>query len=91
MLPERTAKLLATVDTSHLPGTLAEEHSCVGAKFHSPTPLIVHQVDVGGRTVWMCGTCRDNLAVYQTVLAHDPEWRTRREFGNALRAVAEGS
>jgi hypothetical protein len=92
VLPNATAGALREIDHSSLPGRLAVEGTgCEGAKFHSPSTLLLNKVDLpDGRTVALCGTCRDNLAVLALLLAHygqDLPWPVRREFGNVLRAL----
>lgn len=66
---------------------------CQGAKYHSPNPLLVEEVDLpSGETVTLCGTCVDNLRVLQAVMDHhdgEAPWPLRREFGNQIRAIAE--
>jgi hypothetical protein len=87
---------LADVDQDGLPGTPASDAmSCEGAKFHSPTPLLLHRIELpNGRFAVLCGVCRDNLAVLQSLMIERPQlpWEIRREFGNKLRAlVMEGT
>jgi len=72
-----------------------DEVECLGARFHSPSPLVVVEVPLApdgvGETAWLCGTCSDNLAVLQALLREydgNVEWPVRREFGNAVRALA---
>ena len=72
---------------------------CEGAKFHSPTPLILHEVDLipWDQTaprlyVKLCGTCRDNLWVYQQIMLRndgDMTWELQRCFGNRIRGLAK--
>jgi hypothetical protein len=69
----------------------ADEHSCEGAKFHSPRPLRIHPYILPDkRLTYLCGTCRDNLGVY--LFLWDAEgsldWPTQRFFGNQIRAIA---
>lgn len=92
--PERTREALAVIDCSSLAGTLSLDRVCTGAKFHSPTPLILHEVKIGPepeQVVWLCGTCSDNLSVLRHLLTEsggDLPWALRREFGNMIRAIA---
>jgi hypothetical protein len=89
-LPSAIAEALADVELSALPGRPADNgHECAGAKFHSPSPLLLHRVDLGGRYVLLCGTCRSNLAVLSALLDHHRElaWPVRRSFGNRLREL----
>lgn len=83
------AVALARTAESTLPGESSDGADCEGAKFHSPTPLRVHLVDLGqGRWVRLCGTCRDNAAVLlllEQLGADDVPWR--RGFGNQLRRL----
>lgn len=104
-LPEHTAALLYAGGSWRLPG--ADDQACEGARFHSPTPLFVEDTrivpvmwlsdlkinpGVAPECVWLCGTCRDNLAIltqiYKAAEGRVP-WKVRREFGNSLRALAE--
>lgn len=82
---------LAQVDRASLPGTPASaQMACEGAKFHSPSPLLLHEVELpGGRLVVLCGVCRDNLDVLRSLMIVKPTlpWTIRREFGNRLRAL----
>lgn len=103
-LPEHTREFLFREGTWHLPG---EDTACEGAAFHSPRPLFVKDTRlvleewwgenperefwVWAPQAWLCGTCRDNLAILlQMLYATNGEldWAIRREFGNALRAHA---
>ena len=64
---------------------------CVGAKFHSPHPLVVEYVGVIGleEHIPLCGTCSDNLRVFLSLMTASEgslPWEVRREFGNRLRA-----
>lgn len=97
MFPERIASALDESEiTVPKQGWFARESECVGARFHSPTPLVLRDVwlspDEGaGESVLLCGTCADNLGVLQALLVkHDGEvpWPVRREFGNLVRALA---
>lgn len=77
----------------------ASEHECEGSKFHSPNPLLVHQVnlvpwngDEWRYTSWLCGTCQWNLWVYQKLLFErdgNIPWAVQRSFGNGVRALAK--
>jgi hypothetical protein len=65
-------------------------HQCAGARYHSPTPLLVSAVSVDEASEWLCGTCEDNLAVFLTLMNGSNgtlDWAVRREFGNLLRAL----
>lgn len=90
-VPRSIAAMLRHVGTAPLPGEAALESYCEGAKYHSPNPLRLHQVDLGlGREVLLCGTCRDNAAVLHVLIHLDDaptELPWRREFGNKLRAL----
>lgn len=91
-LPRAMGAALAQLHPELLPGRLAGEGlSCAGARFHSPTPLLLHPTGLpDGREVDLCGTCKDNLGVLKTLLdQHGDEltWPVRREFGNQLRAL----
>lgn len=89
--PRAIAEALRDIDPSTLPGRPATDEPCEGAKFHSPTPLILHDVLLSnGRVVSLCGCCRDNADVLAALIAkfaQDLEWTVRREFGNRLRAL----
>lgn len=103
-LPEHTSRLIYASGEWTLPG--ADDMPCEGARFHSPTPLFTEftrlvpeawlvgygiNPSVLPQTAWLCGTCRDNLAILQQIyLASngDVPWAVRREFGNDLRALA---
>lgn len=101
VLPANTSLLIYRGGTWTLPG--ADDMPCEGAKFHSPTPMFVHHVNLVSERwsvdaarlrpdrAWLCGTCRDNLVMLQQLLAAtqgDLDWEVRREFGNDLRALA---
>lgn len=89
--PRAIAEALRGIDQSALPGLPATERDCEGAKFHSPTPLLLHEVELSdGRVVWLCGVCRANASVLAALIAQfaqELEWPVRREFGNRLRAL----
>jgi hypothetical protein len=94
-LPTQIQAVLEEVGDSGLSGTPALDQGCAGAKFHSPSPLILHEVALApsgeGETAWLCGTCRDNLAVLRHLLVTSDgalPWVVRREFGNLIRALA---
>lgn len=93
--PKQVQAALEETDCSDLPGVLALRRECEGAKFHSPTPLVLHETPLApsgeGPTAVLCGTCCSNLTVLQHLLAeHDGDlpWAVRREFGNLVRALA---
>jgi hypothetical protein len=91
-LPREAAQALRDVDSSLLPGPLAIEGKvCAGAKFHSPSPLVLHDVTLlNGRVVTLCGCCRDNASVLTALVkthAQELSWPVRREFGNLLRSL----
>lgn len=70
----------------------AQEHECQGAKHHSPRPLLVHLVELAdGRSAWLCGTCKDNVATLVHLLdtRESVPWPLKREFGNLTRKMAE--
>lgn len=75
---------------------LAGDDACQGAKFHSPSPLVLQEVDLVpwsptvSEIVLLCGTCVDNLSVLQDLLAVNEgvlSWAVRREFGNLIRGL----
>lgn len=73
-----------------LPGIVATGNRvCQGAKYHSPSPVLVHEVELADRTVLLCGVCRGNLAVLHTLLGANPKlsWPVLRCFGNRLRSL----
>lgn len=84
MLPPNLRRLLG--------GRVESTGECEGAKHHSPTPLVLHEVaGRHGSTALLCGTCLDNYRVYtkaSELVDGSLPWDVRREFGNALRAVA---
>lgn len=92
-IPRRIAELLTELAPNYY-GFLNDELECQGAKYHSPTPLHVREVNIGGKKVPLCGTCQDNLNVYQELKKRTPDgvpWKVRREFGNRLRQIGEVS
>lgn len=89
-LPNAIAEALRDVDPSTLPGPMAVDQECEGAKFHSPTPLVLFEVAGPSRTLHLCGTCRANYLVLRALMIHydrELEWPVRREFGNKLRGL----
>lgn len=77
-------------------GTPTLDVQCEGSVHHSPTPLVVKQVMLpdGHTFVWLCGTCADNLSVLLWLMESAEgvlPWPVRREFGNRIRALAEGT
>lgn|SRR4051794_36286744 len=90
-LPKNVAVLVKDLDPKELgASTFADKGGCEGARFHSPTPLVLYEVKVGKRKVLLCGACRDNLAVLSNLHnIHDGAlpWNVRREFGNQIRAL----
>lgn len=69
----------------------ASDHPCEGSRFHSPTPLVTSEVGLeGARTVWLCGTCENNLGVF-VLLAESAKaplpWPLLRGFGNQIRIL----
>ncbi|GAA4992520.1 hypothetical protein GCM10025792_47050 [Pseudonocardia tropica] len=89
-IPDPVMVELADVPMSRIPGVLATDGvACQAAKFHSPTPLLLHPVVVDDREFLLCGVCRDQLAVLQLVGGTAAPWPVRRSFGNALRHLLE--
>lgn len=100
-LPEHTQALLHATGEWLLPD--AWSHVCEGSKFHTPTPMVVDSYPLvpatwgplrvlPSQTVWLCGTCRDNLTLLQQIwvsLDGDVPWLVRREFGNTIRALTQ--
>lgn len=94
-LPTTIREMLAPEHAYHpdlAPG-MPLDGACMGAKHHSPRPLLLHEVDLpNGEHAMLCGTCKDNLAtlVYLLRLHRDGmmPWTARREFGNQIRALA---
>lgn len=93
--PQQVQAVLDEVGTDGVEGTPAVQRACEGAKFHSPTPLVLHERPISpsgaGRTAWLCSTCWDNLKLLQHLLARSNgrlSWGVRREFGNIIRALA---
>jgi hypothetical protein len=91
-LPEHIADALGEIKPIH-PALRQVDEECQGAKYHSPAPLLVEEVQIGpGRWVTLCGTCRDNLKVYEDLKGHfngEIPWSVRREFGNQLRSIGD--
>lgn len=89
--PAPIAEALSETDTSQLPGTIAAPPViCQGAKFHSPRPLLLHELVLeDGRSVYLCGSCQDNLSVLRHLRFAKPnlDWEVKRSFGNQLRAL----
>jgi hypothetical protein len=88
--PNAIKAALRDVDPNTLPGRpTTDGQVCAGAKFHSPTPLVLHEVEINGQPVQLCGTCRSNLGVLRALLTRHGElpWPVRREFGNRLREL----
>lgn len=90
MIPREVLQLIQETPTAELPGIPAE-HDCQGSKFHSPRPLILHQLEMPtrpGEHLYLCGTCLDNALLLDTLqqATHIP-WSTRRCFGNTIRAL----
>lgn len=83
--------LIADALTDHpIEGEKTWLHGCVGARYHSPTPLLVKQVEIDEAAEWLCGTCEDNLGVFLSLMTTSNgtlPWAVRREFGNLLRAL----
>jgi hypothetical protein len=74
-------------------GRITVGRSCQGAKFHSPTPLLVYPRLIGERSVWLCGNCMAALQVYEQVaLEHGGQVPTSatRAFANWVRDMALG-
>lgn len=97
MLPTALAAHLDdTEEELDLPGVVARDDECCGAKFHSPSPLVLREVELnpwGGpsETALLCGTCADNLSLLQALLGAaegELDWPVRRDFGNLVRALA---
>lgn len=93
--PKATAAAIQEADLTDLPGTLSMGLSCAGAKFHSPRPLVLHEVPLpGGGTAYLCAVCRDNLRVLSNLVDFyngNLPWRVRREFGNKIRSLVTAS
>lgn len=93
--PSLIRAALTKVGDAALPGRTTDQAACEGSKHHSPSPLLVREVQVApGQQAWLCGTCEGNLSVLQHLLvAHDGAlpWPVRRCFGNLIRALAERS
>ena len=90
-VPRLIREHLGAASGSDLPGQPSDS-SCKGAQHHSPRPILLHEVALtDGRSVMLCGTCRDNLATLTHLLrstSGQVPWGVRREFGNAIRALA---
>jgi hypothetical protein len=89
-LPKEIAACLSVPEVKALDGSLASDRECEGARFHSPQPLVLHEIKVGKRKAYLCGVCRDNLSVLDALTRSqdgDLAWPVRREFGNQIRAL----
>lgn len=91
--PVYVSRVVREQDLAPPAGMWAEETLCAGARYHSPSPLVVHEVEITDtESVFLCGTCLDNFRVYRAILeAHEGNapWPLRREFGNLIRALVE--
>lgn len=69
--------------------------ACEGAKYHSPTPLVVEPVLLSATmTVMLCGTCRDNVGTFLALMTASNgslPWEVRREFGNLIRSLGQSA
>jgi hypothetical protein len=86
--PRNLAEMLRQHRSITANRTLTTNYACQGAKFHSPTPLEVHLVTVNRKSVYLCGVCRDNLALLidLTEAVEKPlKWAVLREFGAGIR------
>ena len=96
-MPEEVLALIEDTPSAELPGIPTDQHTCQGAKFHSPRPMIVHPFPKRrgsgeDEIVYLCGTCADNVRVLLTLLkghAGMIPWLVKRHFGNSVRAVAD--
>jgi hypothetical protein len=88
LFPEEVRQALDEVGSEGL-GILALDTECEGTAFHTPIPLILHEIKLAsGRTVKLCGVCRDNYNVLVHLLeAGKIDWPLRRRFSNAIRAL----
>lgn len=92
VIPGEVLALIGDTPGTELPGTTTDQHTCQGAKFHSPTPMLVRSLQLGDEIVYLCGTCTDNVQVLASLLRDrqgDVSWPVRRCFGNLARGVAE--
>jgi hypothetical protein len=97
VIPGQVLALIEDTPSAELPGITTERHTCQGAKFHSPRPMIVHSFRMGqegdeGEIVYLCGTCTDNVQVLLTLLkgrGGEVSWPVKRCFGNLVRSVAD--
>lgn len=73
--------------------------SCEGAKYHSPTPLVLWRVSLHPKrrydheddAAWLCANCVANLRVLQSLqvaMNGEVPWPIQREFANQIRALA---
>ena len=63
-------------------------YSCQGSKFHSPTPLVVRRVTINSRSIFLCGTCQDNVQLLLDLGSVEDSplpWVVLREFGTKIR------
>lgn len=97
MIPGQVLALIEDTPSAELPGIPTDQHTCQGAKFHSPRPMVVHpfhmhRADSEDEIVYLCGTCSDNVQVLLTLLKGNKgevSWPIKRHFGNLARAVAD--
>lgn len=90
MIPGEVLALIKGTPGLELSGTPTTEFTCQGAKFHSPRPMVVHEFTTPDKTIYLCGTCVDNVGLLRSLLkAADVPWTVRRCFGNNVRQVAE--
>lgn len=91
MIPGEVLSFVEETPLAELPGVPTVQHTCQGAKFHSPRPMIVHAFPIEDEIVYLCGTCSDNVQVLLTLLkGHNGQipWPVQRHFGNLARSVA---
>lgn len=93
---------MTRVRSEHIDALLAEQgtpdgwskrasvHPCVGARFHSPSPLVTRRHEELS-DVWLCPTCTENLAcfVHLARAGVSLDWPVLREFGNLIRALGQ--
>lgn len=91
MIPGEVLALIEGTPGLELSGTpTTKDVNCQGAKFHSPRPMVVHAFTTSDKTVYLCGTCVDNVGLLRSLIgATEVPWTVRRCFGNNVRQVAD--
>lgn len=89
-MPQAVTDLLKSLRW-YKPETDPSVHPCEGSKFHSPRPMKVRPFRLtNGRTVYLCGVCRDNVNLFMGLQKHNSQlsWDVQRSFGNEVRKLS---